>query len=317
VTVLVISSPSLAFCFSDLPGPKFYDDVRHHSLLSKRPVKKRRSAITAALSAISALTKNAVSRPKELAEYSSAIQIALTHFKNELARAKSMPEESDLDEASPMERKVLHWLTQVPLIRDLDGDYEIIAQFELGKYLKQLDPSYHHPEYRVDFLLRIAMDTKQYQMVIEYDGFEFHFEKGVQSGLINSTTWRSYLTSEDLEREKVLESFGVPIIRLNRFNVGKDPVARIDGLVREGLDGMLNSGGLHDVVAKAAERAGEIEAGLKTGGYKRCKKCDRDPPIEMFQDSNAKSGVGRFCRHCKSQSPGLDKPRFSRRYKRG
>ena len=52
-----------------------------------------------------------------------------------------------------MERQVLHWLGQVPLIRDLDGDCEIIAQFELGKYLKQLDPTYNHPDYCVDFLI--------------------------------------------------------------------------------------------------------------------------------------------------------------------
>jgi hypothetical protein len=38
-------------------------------------------------------------------------------------------------------------------IRDLDDDCEIIAQFELGKYQKQLDPTYHHAEYRVDFLI--------------------------------------------------------------------------------------------------------------------------------------------------------------------
>src|SRR4029077_14121157 len=34
---------------------------------------------------------------------------------------------------------------------------EVRAQFELGKYLKQLDPSYNHPEYRVDFLIKISM----------------------------------------------------------------------------------------------------------------------------------------------------------------
>jgi AAA domain/Tetratricopeptide repeat len=253
---------------------------------------------------------------KKPEEYSSALRVALAHFANELERARSMPTESELDEASPMERKVLHWLSQVPLIRDFDGDCEIIAQFELGKYLKQLDSSYHHPEYRVDFLIRISIDHKQYQMVIEYDGFEFHFAKGVPSGMINSTTWRIYLTPADLEREKVLESFGVPVIRLNRFNLGKDPVATIDGLLRERLDRMLNGSGPHDVVAKTVEKAGEITEGLKTGEYKRCKKCDRDLPIAMFQDSDAKSGVGRFCRDCKSQSPGLDRPRFRRRRRR-
>jgi AAA domain len=253
---------------------------------------------------------------KQLEEFSSAVRVALLHYRSELERAKTLPTEGDLDEASPMERKVLHWLSQVPLIRDLDGDCEIIAQFELGKYLRQLDPSYNHPDYRVDFLIRISLDHRQIQMVLEYDGFEFHFAKGVPSGMINSSTWRTYLTPGDLEREKVLESFGVQMIRLNRFNLGKDPIATIDGLLRERLEGMLNGGGPHDIVAKAAEEASEIEEGLKAGDYKRCKKCDRDLPIEMFRNSSAKSGLGRYCRDCRSQSPGLGKPRFRRRYRR-
>ena len=49
-----------------------------------------------------------------------------------------------------------------------------------------------------------------------------------------------YLTAADLEREKVLESSGVQMIRLNKFNLGKDPVASIDGLLRERLDGINN-----------------------------------------------------------------------------
>jgi hypothetical protein len=253
---------------------------------------------------------------KPLEQFASALRVALVHYKNELERAKSLPTESDLDESSPMERKVLHWLTQVPLIRDLDGDCEIIAQFELGRYLRQLDPSYNHPEYRVDFLIRISVDGRQIQMVLEYDGFEFHFTKGVPSGMINSSTWRTYLTPGDLEREKVLESFGVQMIRLNRFNLGKDPVATIDGLLRERLDGMLNSGGPHELVTKAAEKTTEIEEGLKAGDYKRCKKCDRDLPVEMFRNKNAKSGVGRYCEDCRSQSPGLGRPQFKRRRRR-
>jgi AAA domain len=249
---------------------------------------------------------------KPLDQYSSALRTALSHYRNELERAKSMPSENELDEASPMERQVLHWLGQVPLIRDLDGDCEIIAQFELGKYLKQLDPTYHHPDYRVDFLIRVSDDGKQHQLVLEYDGFEFHFAKGVPPGMINSSTWPMYLTAEDLEREKVLESFGVQMIRLNRFNLGKDPVATIDGLLRERLDGIINGREPHDLVKSVAKKATEIEEGLKNGDYKRCKKCDRDLPVGMFRDSSAKSGLGRLCRDCKSNN----RPRFRRRYRR-
>ena len=175
---------------------------------------------------------------KETDQYSSALKTALLHYRNELDRAKLLPTADDVDKSSPMERKVVHWLSQVPLIRELGSACEVHAQFELGKYLKQLDPSYNHPEYRVDFLIKISNGMQQRQLVLEYDGFEFHFEKGVPAGLINQSTWQAYLTPEDLEREKVLESFGVKMIRLNRFNLGRDPVATIDALLRKRLNGV-------------------------------------------------------------------------------
>jgi hypothetical protein len=136
-------------------------------------------------------------------------------------------------------------------------------------------------------------------LIIEYDGFEFHFDRGVPARLINETTWRTYLTADDLEREKIVESFGVPMIRLNRFNLGKDPVAAIDRMIRERLDGLSNGSAPHEVVTKAADEAKEVEEGLKAGEYKRCRKCDRDLPLGMFQDAGAKSGLSRYCRDCK------------------
>jgi hypothetical protein len=249
-------------------------------------------------------------------KYSSSLRAALQHYRNELERAKSMPTEDDVDQASPMERKVLHWLAQVPLIRDLDGDCEILANFELGRYLRQLDPTYDHPDYRVDFLIRMTVGDMQHQMVLEYDGFEYHFAQNIPTGMINSTTWRAYLTEDDLEREKVLESFGYPMIRLNRFNLGNDPVATIDGMLRERLATMLNGNAPHDLVKKDAETTNEIEEGLKTGGYKRCKKCGRDLPIDMFCDSSTKSGFGRLCRECKTTTSTYRQPKFRRRYRR-
>ena len=74
---------------------------------------------------------------------------------------------------------------------------------------------------------------------------------------------------------------------------------------------------VHDLVAKLAERAGEIEKGLKNGDYKRCKKCDRDLPIEKFEDVTTKSGMSRYCQDCKSKSaPSSYSPRLRRSYRR-
>jgi hypothetical protein len=253
---------------------------------------------------------------KPVEDYASALRVALAHYRSELERAKALPDEEDVDESSPMERKVLHWLSQAPILRELDGVCEVIAQFELGKYLKQLDPNYHHPEYRVDFLIRVADGDTLHQMALEYDGFEFHFSRGVPAGQINDATWRSYLTADDLEREKVLESFGVQMIRLNRFNLGDDPVGTIDELLRKRLDGMLNGRKPHDLVSELAEKSSEIEEGLRSGEYKRCKKCDRDLPLSKFRDRAAKSGYRHRCDDCKaSDTPKTSYPRF-RRYSR-
>jgi hypothetical protein len=75
----------------------------------------------------------------------------------------------------------------------------------------------------------------------------------------------------------------------------------------------------HEVVTKVADEAKEIEEGLKAGEYKRCKKCDRDLPFEMFRDPDAKSGLSRYCRDCKSSSASTShrsRPRRRYRYRR-
>ena len=76
----------------------------------------------------------------------------------------------------------------------------------------------------------------------------------------------------------------------------------MDRMIRERLDGLSNDSIPHEVVTKAADEAKEIEEGLKAGEYKRCKKCDRDLPVSVFRDPNAKSGLSRYCRDCKSSS---------------
>ena len=149
-------------------------------------------------------------------------------------------------------------------------------------------------------------------------GFEYHFAKGIPSGMINSATWRAYLAEDDLEREKVGKlRFGYPMIRLNGFNLGNNPVAIIDSMLRERLESILNGNEPHDLVKRDAAKATEIEEGLKTGDYKRCKKCDRDLPVKFFRDSGTKSGFGRLCPECKATMPSTSsRPRFGRRYRR-
>ena len=51
----------------------------------------------------------------------------------------------------------------------------------------------------------------------------------------------SFLNEGDIEREKILESFGYKMIRLNRFNVGLDPVKYIDKMLAERLSDLISS----------------------------------------------------------------------------
>jgi len=58
-------------------------------------------------------------------------------------------------------------------------------------------------------------------IVIEYDGFEYHFRKGVA---VDSGNHDRFLNDRDVERQLTLESYGYRFCRINRFNLGRDPV---------------------------------------------------------------------------------------------
>jgi len=129
-----------------------------------------------------------------------------------------LPEISELD--SPMEVKVLQWIKQSDFYQQNSKNIELKAQFEIGKYLKKLDPRYNHPNYRTDFLMTFKVGDSIKNLVIEYDGFTEHF---VDLDNVNEFNYSHYYNEADIEREKTLEAYGFPFLRLNRFNLGKEP----------------------------------------------------------------------------------------------
>ena len=93
---------------------------------------------------------------KPIDEFSGAIGKALQHFKGVLEKAKTAPGPDNTDRKSPVEKKVLGWLNQTQLMQRF-GDYiEIDPQYPIGEYLRQLDPTYQYPNYKVDFLVKIS-----------------------------------------------------------------------------------------------------------------------------------------------------------------
>lgn len=162
---------------------------------------------------------------KKPEDYRNEIGNAIRHFHNTLEKARELPKESELDPNSPMEKNTLNWIQQTKFFNEYRENIQLNAQFKLGEYLRQLNPHYHHPKYKVDFLLLVNSQNISKKIIIEYDGLEYHFQN-LQD--INEFNFEEHFTPEHYEREKILESYGYEFIRLNRFNTADDPVKYLD-----------------------------------------------------------------------------------------
>ena len=97
-----------------------------------------------------------ISKPVE--SFKGNARIILNHYKQEIINAHNLPEQGELD--SPMEIKLLEWIKQTKFYSNNADKIEIQAQFEIGKYLRELDPRYNHPDYRTDFLMTFKQGDK-------------------------------------------------------------------------------------------------------------------------------------------------------------
>ena len=227
---------------------------------------------------------------KPLDEYSGSIGEALRHYWSEFENAQRELSPSDTDKNSFMESNVLNWFYQTKFWLDNKNRITFIPQFEIGQYLRQLDPSYTHPMYKVDFLVVFRDEVgSEKKIVIEYDGFQEHFKS---SSLVNELNHEMYLSESDLYRQKVLEGYGYKFIRINKFNSGNNPIEtlnnRLEGLVKDKWP-------RNNLILKIKETM----EGLDAGGMKECPKCHEIKEIDKFKDANLATGVGRFCTSCK------------------
>ena len=169
---------------------------------------------------------------KPIDKYTGTVKEFLQHYQNTLVEAQKEPDASTGDPKSKMEPLVLEWIKQTQFWDENRSQAELVPQFELGKYLKQLDPSYNHPNYRVDFLLVYRDDEgRELKIIIEYDGFLEHF--GDVMDVVNESNFEQYYSPEDVYRQHVLEGYGYRFIRINRFNLGDNPIATLDSRIQE------------------------------------------------------------------------------------
>jgi very-short-patch-repair endonuclease len=189
-----------------------------------------------------------------------------------------------------MEPEVLNWFYQTKFWISNKDKITFIPQFEIGKYLKQLDPTYTHPMYKVDFLLAVQdPDGKEKKIVIEYDGFYEHF---TDTSLVNEYNYETYQSDGDVYRQKVLESYGYKFLRINKFNAGINPVEKLN----QRLEALVKP---DPRVNPLMFKIHETIENLQSGELKECPKCKEVRTIDEFKDSSLSSGMGRFCRSCK------------------
>jgi hypothetical protein len=246
-----------------------------------------------------------VSKPVE--DFKGSIGRALMHFKSALD-AGEVADPEQTDPRSPMERKVLDWIQKTEFFQHHRDRVAITPQFRVGDYLKQLDPFYSHPAYRCDFLVRFNGDTRVVNVIVEYDGFEHHFENHAQ---VDSSTYPLYYRPEDLERQLVLESYGYKFLRVNRFNLGRDPVVALSGRLEE-----LVANAQSEVESSAIKKLRQTQEELAGGDAKHCGKCKKVKKLADFFDrklQGGKGGYGRICTDCKAASaPAGARYRFGR-----
>jgi len=160
---------------------------------------------------------------KPIEEFRGEIKNAMLHYQNELKIGKKRIVKK-LD--SKMEYKIDEIFHNTKFYKENKEEVEFIPGFELGKYLKQLNKDYNHPNYKVDFLLIF----NEMKIVIEYDGFKEHF---VDREEVNESNYKYYMKDDDIYRQKVLEGYGYKFLRINRFNIGDDPIETLDNRLQD------------------------------------------------------------------------------------
>ncbi|WML45448.1 AAA domain-containing protein [Neobacillus sp. PS3-40] len=189
----------------------------------------------------------------------------------------------ELDTKSPMEEHVLHWITETPFYQENPEAVEIVPQFEIGAYVRQLDPSVVIPSYRVDFLVLCGSKCA----IIEYDGYEFHFKNGA-----TKDNYDSFYTDSDIERQRTIESYGYRFIRLNKFIARENPVDHLDREFRRHFTSLHKDNIFLTDASKVYQKIEKKE-------MKMCDKCGEVKELSFFFDQKLKTKYGRVCTSCK------------------
>ena len=151
---------------------------------------------------------------------------AIQFFKRNLDKPDEQTMKERMDSKSKMEPILFQYLIQTPFYKENKERCEIVPQFNIGKYIRQLNPLAEIPSYRTDFLfIYQGYGGQTTTAILEYDGFEHHFK---DTGFVNEANFDRFYVEEDVERRKTIESYGYEFIRLNKFVLRGDPITFLD-----------------------------------------------------------------------------------------
>jgi very-short-patch-repair endonuclease len=151
-----------------------------------------------------------------ISEYSDTrLGTALVHYANLCAATHDVYVSDETVFESPAERALYLLLTQTRFFQTHCGQCRLVAQFEIGKYIRQEYRKFI-PSYRVDFLLTLCGNGKEKSLVIEYDGVEYHTRN---PEIVTAQNFDQEYLEYDVQRQLELESFGYSFLRINKFTL--------------------------------------------------------------------------------------------------
>ena len=90
----------------------------------------------------------------------------------------------------------------------------------------------------------------------------------------------------------MLEGYGYRFLRINKFNIGNDPIKTLNERIENLIKGGVSKNNLISHIHQTIEN-------LQNGEMKECPKCKQIRSIEDFRDDSLITGYGRFCKFCK------------------
>lgn len=135
---------------------------------------------------------------------------------------------------SEAERELYKMVINTDFYRKNRDKIKLIAQFPIGKYIKETFHRYI-PKYRVDFLLTISERGKEQSLILEYDGIEYHTKN---PDMVTSHNFSQEYLDYDIERQLELENYGYRFLRVNKFTLlpkekGQTKIDVLNGLLEQ------------------------------------------------------------------------------------